>query len=78
MTTKKIRSPGPVTLEIEVNDEDETLCHGGCDHFWTEPIFGELTDQVRCILGRLRWKDDYTAYRHKNCLAGKPVKKRKR
>ena len=65
-----------VTLDIEVNKEDPTLCNEDCFHFWTEPRKDSIYWKALCVFGRLRWKDEHNAYRHKNCLAGKKVRKR--
>ena len=75
MTEQKIRTNGPVTLTIDVGDDNPAVCHEDCCHIWTEEIPGKTTMKAMCIFGRLRWRSDGSStYRHETCLAAKPVK----
>ncbi len=80
----RVKTSAPVTLSIEVNRADDKLCDYDCPQWDKKDLVGQrdkggFTKVIAfCPFGRLRWKQDDDTYRHKNCLASKPVRERKK
>lgn len=70
MVDKRIRIEEPISVEIGVDENDDSLCGCDCVHWYTMPQHAHSdVNKAMCVLfGRLAWVDSDMTRRHKKCL----------